>query len=33
VRWWDPAFRAGRQHRVVLAANAGRPELAGDPFD
>ena len=33
VRWWDPEFRAGRQHRVVLAANAGRRELAGDPFD
>ena len=33
VRWWSPGFRAGRRHRFVLAANAGRPELAGDPFD
>jgi len=33
VRWWDPAFRAGREHRAVLAANTGRSELAGGPFD
>ena len=33
VRWWSPGFRAGRRHRFVLVANAGRPELAGDPFD
>ena len=33
VRWWDPGFRAGREHRIVIAANAGRPEVAGDPFD
>jgi neutral ceramidase len=33
VRWWSPKFRAGRRHRFVLVSNAGRPELAGDPFD
>jgi neutral ceramidase len=33
VRWWDPGFRAGRRHRVVLVANGGRPEVAGNPFD
>ncbi len=33
VRWYDPTHRRGRRHRFVLAANAGRPELAGDPFD
>ena len=33
VRWWDPAFRAGRRHRFVLVAQSGRPELAGEPFD
>jgi neutral ceramidase len=33
VRWWDPGFRAGRRHRFVLAANAGRPEVTSDPFD
>jgi neutral ceramidase len=33
VRWWDPGFRAGRRHRFVLTANAGRPEVASDPFD
>ena len=33
VRWWDPGFRAGRRHRFVLATNAGRPEVAGEPFD
>ena len=33
VRWWDPGFRAGRRHRFVLAANAGRPEVVGEPFD
>ena len=33
ARWWDPGFRAGRRHRFVLAANAARPEVVGDPFD
>lgn len=33
VRWFDPAFRAGRRHRFVVLANAGRPELVSDPFD
>lgn len=33
VRWFDPAHRPGRRHRFVLAANAGRPELAGPAFD
>lgn len=33
VRWWNPAFRRGRQHRFVLVPNAGQPELASDPFD
>jgi hypothetical protein len=33
VRWHDPAFRAGRQHRFVLLANAGRTELRSAPFD
>ena len=33
VRWHDPAFRAGRRHRFVLLANAGRPELRSAPFD
>lgn len=33
VRWHDPSFRAGRRHRFVLEANAGRPEVAGEPFD
>ena len=33
ARWWDPAFRGGRRHRFVLAANGGRPQLASDPFD
>jgi neutral ceramidase len=33
VRWWDPGFRAGRRHRFVLAANAGRPQVVSDPFD
>ena len=33
ARWWDPGFRAGRRHRFVLAAQQGRPEIAGDPFD
>jgi neutral ceramidase len=33
VRWWSPGFRAGRRHRFVLVANAGRPEVASDPFD
>ncbi len=33
ARWWDPGFRAGRRHRFVLAAQEGRPEIAGDPFD
>lgn len=33
VRWFEPAHRAGRRHRFVLAANAGRPEIAGPGFD
>ena len=33
VRWHDPDHRFGRRHRFVLLANAGRPEVAGDPFD
>jgi neutral ceramidase len=33
VRWWDPAFRAGRRHRFVLVANGGQPEMATDGFD
>jgi neutral ceramidase len=33
ARWLDPAFRAGRRHRFVLAAQNGRPETTGDPFD
>ncbi len=33
VRWHDPTFRAGRRHRFVLLANAGRPEVITDPFD
>jgi len=32
VHWFDPALRGDREHRVVLAANAGRPEVASDPF-
>src|SRR5690606_16695841 len=31
VRWWDPAFRAGRRHRFVLVAQSGRPGRAGGP--
>ena len=33
ARWWDPAFRAGRRHRVVLVGQDRRPEVVGDPFD
>jgi len=33
VRWWNPTFRRSRQHRFVLPANAGQPELESDPFD
>jgi len=33
ARWWDPGFRAGRRHRFVVAAQEGRPEITGDPFD
>lgn len=33
VRWHDPDHRAGRLHRFVLLANAGRPEVTGQPFD
>ncbi len=33
ARWFNPAFRAGRQHRFVLPANAGQPETAGPAFD
>jgi neutral ceramidase len=33
IRWYEPVLRFGRRHRFVLEANAGRPELAGTPFD
>jgi neutral ceramidase len=33
VRWYEPVLRFGRRHRFVLVANAGRPEVAGRPFD
>ena len=33
VRWFDPAHHAGRSNRIVLAENAGRPEVAGPAFD
>ena len=33
ARWWDPGFRAGRRHRVVLVGQDGRREVVGDPFD
>jgi neutral ceramidase len=33
VRWHDPLMRVGRRHRFVLLENAGRPEVAGQPFD
>jgi neutral ceramidase len=33
VRWYDPELRAGRRHRFVLLANAGRPEVTSEPFD
>jgi neutral ceramidase len=33
ARWYRPDVRAGRRHRFVLAANNGRPEVPGDPFD
>jgi len=33
VRWFDPTFRAGRRHRFVILATAGRPELVSAPFD
>ncbi len=33
VRWHDPDHRFGRRHRFVLLANAGRPEVVGEPFD
>jgi neutral ceramidase len=33
ARWYDPWLGAGRRHRFVVLANAGRPELASDPFD
>lgn len=33
VRWFEPAHRAGRRHRFVLAANNGRPEVVGPVFD
>jgi hypothetical protein len=33
ARWWDPGFRAGGRNRFVLVAQAGRPEVIGEPFD
>jgi neutral ceramidase len=33
VRWWNPSFRAGRRHRLVLASNGPQPEWASEPFD
>jgi neutral ceramidase len=33
ARWYGPVLRAGRRHRFVLVANAGRPEVVSDPFD
>lgn len=33
VRWWNPSFAADREHRFVLAENAGRPQVTGEPFD
>lgn len=33
VRWHHPTHRFGRRHRFVLLANAGRPEVHGEPFD
>jgi neutral ceramidase len=33
VRWYDPVHRVGRRHRFVLRPNAGRVEVAGEPFD
>ncbi len=33
VRWFDPAFRAGRRHRFVILPNANQPRLESEPFD
>ncbi|MGH9061661.1 MAG: hypothetical protein ACRDZY_19440, partial [Acidimicrobiales bacterium] len=33
IRWYNPQLRADRRHRLVLLANAGRPELASEWFD
>lgn len=33
ARWYEPVHRRGTRHRFVLLANAGRPEVAGAPFD
>jgi neutral ceramidase len=32
-RWYDPSFRADRQHRFVILANGHQPELVSAPFD
>jgi neutral ceramidase len=32
LRWWDPIVGGAALHRAVLVANAGRPEVASDPF-
>ncbi len=33
ARWYNPSVRAGRRHRFVLVANAGRREVVSEPFD
>ena len=33
TRWHDPDIRQGRQHRFVLPANGGAPELISVAFD
>jgi neutral ceramidase len=32
LRWFDPELRGDREHRVLLAANAGQPETASEAF-
>jgi neutral ceramidase len=32
VRWHNPDFHGSRRHRFVLLADAGRPEVACEPF-
>jgi len=33
ARWFDPAFRVGRQHRFVILANAAGTEITSAAFD